>query len=74
VVIFGHAPLVDRLCSDEATGPGDQVPLACVRSDGKGHAFLIAANPCLAARRDLYAAILCHELGHLNGWPSTHGP
>ena len=34
---------------------------------------LVLPNPCAYARTDRYAALLCHELGHANGWPPTHG-
>lgn len=27
-------------------------------------------NPCLY--QGAYAALLCHELGHVNGWPGDH--
>lgn len=27
-------------------------------------------NPCL--HQGPYAALLCHELGHVNGWPGDH--
>ena len=28
-------------------------------------------NPCTT--RESFARILCHEAGHVNGWPRTHG-
>lgn len=34
---------------------------------------LIMPNPCSFPPTDTYAHMLCHELGHANGWPSTHG-
>ena len=34
---------------------------------------VIAPNPCSYPETDLYARILCHEIGHANGWPATHG-
>jgi len=34
---------------------------------------IIAPNPCSFPDTDAYARILCHEIGHANGWPSTHG-
>jgi hypothetical protein len=34
----------------------------------------IMPNPCDYPATDAYAHMLCHELGHANGWPSTHGP
>jgi hypothetical protein len=34
---------------------------------------IFAPNPCSFPETDLYARILCHEIGHANGWPATHG-
>jgi antirestriction protein ArdC len=34
---------------------------------------LVLPNPCAFGSNDRYAALLCHELGHANGWPPTHG-
>jgi hypothetical protein len=34
---------------------------------------LIMPNPCGYPDSDPYAHLLCHELGHANGWPPTHG-
>lgn len=45
---------------------GDTV-LAC-----SGNATIVIPNPCLYAAGDGYARLLCHELGHVNGWPATH--
>jgi hypothetical protein len=33
----------------------------------------IMPNPCTFPQTDGYAHMLCHELGHANGWPRTHG-
>jgi hypothetical protein len=30
-------------------------------------------NPCVYPKTDSYARLLCHELGHFNGWPVYHG-
>ena len=30
-------------------------------------------NPCTFPETETYARMLCHELGHVNGWPATHG-
>jgi hypothetical protein len=35
---------------------------------------LVMPNPCTFPRDDEYARLLCHELGHANGWPASHGP
>ena len=33
----------------------------------------IMRNPCSFPQSESYAAMMCHELGHVNGWPATHG-
>jgi hypothetical protein len=33
---------------------------------------VILPNPC-AYPSESYARMLCHEMGHVNGWPPTHG-
>ncbi len=33
---------------------------------------MVLPNPC-DFPEERYARMLCHELGHVNGWPSTHG-
>lgn len=30
-------------------------------------------NPCKYPKTDAYARLVCHELGHHNGWPAYHG-
>lgn len=37
---------------------------------GGGRREVIIRNPCKASGQ--YARDLCHELGHLNGWPGDH--
>jgi hypothetical protein len=34
---------------------------------------VLMPNPCSFPDSDRYAHLLCHELGHVNGWPPTHG-
>ena len=34
---------------------------------------MVLPNPCDFPQTESYARMLCHELGHVNGWPSTHG-
>lgn len=38
---------------------------------GASRREIIIGNPCKATGK--YAADLCHEIGHLNGWPKDHG-
>ena len=33
---------------------------------------IVMPNPC-DYPNEAYAKLLCHELGHANGWPMTHG-
>ncbi len=43
---------------------------ACARI-GVGEVWM--PNPCSAYwRGDRYADLMCHEIGHTNGWPATH--
>jgi hypothetical protein len=30
-------------------------------------------NPCTYPQTDAYARLMCHEMGHVNGWPGYHG-
>jgi hypothetical protein len=48
---------------------GDSGFIACEIS---GQRRVIISNPCLFDGE--YAHRLCHELGHVNGWPRMHGP
>lgn len=41
---------------------------ACTR---RGRPVVYVPNPCTYGG-DKYASVLCHELGHVNGWPGTH--
>jgi hypothetical protein len=66
VALFGGPAAITALCGGvRADG---RVPLACT-SD---HTMALP-NPCVFAHADFYAAIVCHELGHANGWPQNHG-
>lgn len=38
---------------------------------GRNIKGIIIRNPCTAP--GTYARDLCHEIGHLNGWPADHG-
>lgn len=74
VVIFTNADGIAALCGPRnAQGTG---PIACAGSKN-GTPVIAMPNPCLFADSELYAAITCHELGHVNGWgagvPGGHG-
>lgn len=58
----------------------DVSPL-CGKSDNPKYTILACQsgekialpNPCRFAEREFYARIVCHELGHRNGWAALHG-
>lgn len=50
---------------------GDPAFIACEGETIRG-VRVIVPNPCGWSGE--YAHILCHELGHVNGWPRLHGP
>lgn len=64
VVTVFSADAVARYC-----GPA----LACVIIMKDGSKAVLMPNPCLVGTDDAFAGILCHEIGHVNGWPPTHG-
>jgi hypothetical protein len=43
--------------------------VACSGMVGDEHVIWVQ-NPCKVG--GYYAAVLCHELGHVNGWPADH--
>lgn len=66
-VEFVQPPLIDFRCGDVPVPP-DKHRIGCT------HGLTVTMpNPCLYAPNDYYAQVLCHELGHVNGWPPTHG-
>jgi hypothetical protein len=64
---FKSAAEVNRYCAGGVV-LCDRVFYAC--ASGRR---ITMPNPCDYPAGDEYAALLCHELGHLNGWPATHG-
>ncbi len=47
--------------------------MACEYRDKKtGTPIILIPNPCKYDETDEYAHLLCHELGHVNGWNRTH--
>ena len=41
---------------------------ACSGMNKDGVPIIASANPCLFPEDDFFAGLLCHELGHQNGW------
>ncbi|HVL29543.1 MAG TPA: hypothetical protein VM326_02335 [Sphingomicrobium sp.] len=65
VVITARQAGVETLCGKAAAGR----TVACALTDRR---IVVTPNPCLFATREWYAAILCHEIAHLNGWSGEH--
>jgi hypothetical protein len=57
---------INQLCGPPPPG---YIIMACVDKIG-GHVMTVP-NPCVYKDHDAYARLLCHELGHTNGW--RHG-
>jgi hypothetical protein len=61
---------INQLCRTKDTPAGSRL-YACIARDG----HIIMPNPCVYPMHPgSYDELLCHELGHINGWPVTHGP
>ena len=64
VVVYGGPEIVHELCGSPPEG---KVRFGCGGQKEDGTPIIVIANPCLL-EKDFYAAITCHELGHVNGW------
>ena len=64
-VMFVAPGLIGSLCGE---APAGFVIEACTEG-----VMMVLPNPCLFEHTDEYAKLVCHELGHRNLWPSTHG-
>lgn len=64
VVQFVSDHELAKVCGREA--------VACVKTVGMASVVYVL-NPCRVLRRDEYSTILCHELGHVNGWTHPTG-
>jgi len=68
-VIFVQPELLQARCAPYLPPvPAEYVIEACV-VDG----VMILPNPCALRTISLFDQLACHEIGHLNGWPGTHG-
>ena len=60
---------VDAACG--RAGPGER-KAACARIGAGTQPYVVMPNPCRFAEHfpdeELYAAMLCHELAHTQGW------
>ena len=65
-IAFASVLQVGSTCS---SGGDEDSGSALVCRSGSG---LIARNPCQAPAPSWYERTLCHEIGHVNGWPANH--
>lgn len=61
---------VHKVCGGDLHG----TITGCVGKDQQGRTVMVLPLPCQEYRRKggPYAALVCHELGHANGWPGDH--
>lgn len=65
-----YANDIDALCGAAREG---YIKLGCVRYTVEGVPLAIIPNPCNPAfKGELFAAIACHEKGHILGWEGHH--
>lgn len=67
--IVSFVSVIEQYCG---IAPPGYVFMAC-ETLYKGNPVIFMPNPCAYPDSDAYAHLLCHELGHVNGWPATHG-
>ena len=60
---------ISGICDDGVPPP---CPLQTDACTIRSHVYV--PDPCLAEfKGESFAALLCHEKGHVDGWPATHG-
>lgn len=68
IVIFTDRAGIDEMCG---VAPVGQI-IACARRLRDGTPIIVMPNPCVIGDKELYARIMCHENGHINGWGPDH--
>ena len=59
---------IDRICHPLFGKPPEGMRTDACQTGER----VVMPDPCTFPKTDRYAAILCHELGHANGWSSRH--
>lgn len=67
---FAGQSRINDVCNAQFGAPPAGMQTQACATAGKR---LIMPNPCAFPESETYARLLCHELGHANGWPPTHG-
>lgn len=69
IVIFADRAGIDQMCGVAA--PGYRI-VACKFDLQNGAPVIVMPNPCPLGSTENYARVMCHELGHVNGWTGEH--
>lgn len=72
VALFVAPEAIEKLCGT-AAGESQEI-ISCSGIDKNRTPIVILLNPCLMPPDDLYAGLVCHELGHINGWKHADAP
>lgn len=70
VVAFVHPSRINETCGTDPM-PKPYIRIACAGSKN-GTPAIVLPNPCLFTN-EAFALVACHELGHINRWPASHG-
>lgn len=69
-VEFVDSHLVGRRCAQRGATYSGQPAMDAISCANA--AMITAPNPCSVIDGGWYARLLCHEMGHVNGWPQSH--
>lgn len=69
LVYFTDRTGVEQLCG---TAEPPNIMIACKRSFAGDGVIVIMPNPCLIGEAEFFAKIMCHEMGHVQGWGGNH--
>lgn len=72
VVRFLDPDKVPAACTSGVIDMNGGVVTACVLRAGTVAQVMIVPNPCTWPNVSDIKQIMCHELGHANGWPANH--
>lgn len=69
VVVFTDRAGIEAICGKSEP---PNIMLACRRAFPNGTPLVVMPNPCLLGESEFFAKIMCHEMGHVNGWTGNH--
>lgn len=69
-VEFIHPDLIAQRCLERSGS--DQTELKEAIQACRNSVMITVTNPCAEGDLGWYANLLCHEMGHANGWPANH--